>query len=67
MLSVLPLRAENASDFRETVSSEDKEDNSENIVSVNNATPHALGLEVGQIQDKIDVSYFSFKTRHFFC
>lgn len=62
MLSILPLRAENASDFRETVSNEDKGDN-----SVNNAHPHDVGLEVRQIQDKIDVSYFSFKTRHFFC
>lgn len=56
MLSVLPLRAQNASNFQKEVSKNDNNDKTENIGSLNDQTPRAVGIEDCKIPDNINVS-----------
>lgn len=58
MLSILPLRAQNASSFRNKVSKKENEDKSESVASMNDVTPRAVGLEANKIEDKILVSLY---------
>lgn len=57
MLSILPLRAQNASNFRKEVSKKDGSDKAGNIGSLNDQTPRSVGIEGGKIQDNIKVNY----------
>lgn len=57
MLSILPLRAQNASNFRNKVSKKENGDKSESVASMNDDTPRAVGLDV-KIDDKVIVSLY---------
>lgn len=57
MLSILPLRAQNASNFRNKVSKKENGDKSESA-SMNDDTPRAVGLDVNKVDDKILVSVY---------
>lgn len=58
MLSILPLRAQNASNFRNKVSKKDNGDNIDSVTSMNDDTPRAVGLDVNKTEDKINVSLY---------